>query len=410
MPWKETCAVDQRMRFVADVMLGIYTKAALCRLYGISRPTGEKWLIRFAEAGVDGLQDRSRAPHRRPSEVSEAVVEAIVACRERYPHWGPKKIRAHLARTQPAAGWPAASTMGAILRRHGLVTPRKARRRVPPQTAPFADCDTPNCVWCADFKGWFLTGDGRRCHPLTISDAASRYLLRCQALRVTGGVRVKAVFQAAFREFGLPEAIRTDNGAPFASRGVAGLSWLSLWWLKLGITPERIDAGQPQQNGRHERMHLTLKQAVPPARTIRDQQRAFDAFRTDYNEVRPHEALGQVPPVEVYRPSGRPCPLRTPPVTYPPTMRVRMVQGRGEFHWHGHRVFLSEVLAGEPVGLEPMDQRYWTVRFGSVVLGTFDARRLIVIRPSPTGRRRRARTSRRPFRSAPGTPGGPIKV
>jgi len=189
MPWKETCAVDERIRFVADVMSGTYSKAALCRLYGISRPTGEKWLTRFAEAGVEGLKDRSRAPRRRPTKVSEAVVEAIIACRERYPHWGPKKIRAHLARTQPAAGWPAASTIGEILTRHGLTVPRRRRRRVPPQTAPFTDCDGPNRVWCADFKGWFRTGNGAHCEPLTISDTCSRYLLRCHVMPGTGGVR-----------------------------------------------------------------------------------------------------------------------------------------------------------------------------------------------------------------------------
>ena len=410
MPWKETSVVEQRMRFVLEVQSGVYPKAQACRIYRISRPTGEKWLARYAEGGVEALKDRSRAPHHHPKRVPEAVIDGIIACRVEYPWWGPKKIRAHLMRVRSERRWPAASTIGEILTRYGLTVPRKKRRRVPPQTAPFADCDGPNTVWCADFKGWFRLGNGRRCEPLTLSDAYSRYLLRCQALSGTDGLRVKAVFQAAFREFGLPGAIRTDNGSPFASRALGGLSKLSIWWIKLGIVPERIDPGQPQQNGRHERMHLTLSQAVGPERTQRAQQRAFDRFRQVYNEVRPHEALGQVPPAAVYQSSPRPCPAREPVMRYPPGATVRMVQKRGAFHWHRHRVFLSEVLAGEPVELETTDGRYWTVRFGPLLLGTFDAHRLAMIPPRVGRRRQRARTSRRPFRSAPGAPGGPGNV
>lgn len=409
MAWKETDVVDQRMRFVMDYQSGAYAIAGLCRAYAISRCTGYKWLKRYAEEGVEGLKDRSRAPHRHPRQVLEAVIETIIACRSDFPWWGPKKIRHYLMRTCPAHRWPAASTIGEILTRHGLTVSRRRRRRVPPQTAPFADCDGPNTMWCADFKGWFRTGNGARCEPLTISDVCSRYLLRCQVMPGTGGVRVKAVFQAAFREYGLPEVIRTDNGSPFASHGVGGLSTLSVWWITLGIVPERIDPGQPQQNGRHERIHLTLKQAVPPAATLRDQQRAFDRFRYEYNDLRPHEALGQVPPAEVYTRSPRPYPVRLSRMRYPETMTVRRVQKRGEFHWRGHRVFLGEALAGEPVGLEPEDDRYWTVRFGPVVLGVFDAHRLVVVKPNVRGQRRGG-TFRRPFRSAPGTPEGPIKV
>lgn len=410
MPWEETCAVDQRMRFVTDVEGGQCSKARLCRQYGISRPTGEKWLKRYAEYGVEGLKDRSRAPRQHPNAVSPDLVEALVAFRGEHPWWGPKKIRAYLMGHQPHRRWPASSTIGEILTRYGLTVARKRRHRLPPHTAPFADCDGPNSVWTADFKGWFRTGDGTRCDPLTISDAYSRYLLRCQGLSRPDFTRAKALFQAAFCEYGLPRAIRTDNGPPFVTTTVGGLSRLSVWWIKLGIVPERIEPGQPQQNGRHERLHLTLKQAVPVARTLRGQQRAFDRFLREYNEQRPHEALGQRPPASVYVASPRPYPARAPAVRYPEPMTVRVVQKDGCFHWRGRHIFLSEVLRGEPVGLEPVDDGQWRVHFGPVFLARFDAHQQTILKPGSVGRRRRARTSRRPFRSAPGPPGGPSNV
>lgn len=376
MPWKETCVMEERIRFVLEVLEGFESKAALCRVYGISRPTGDKWLARYAAAGVDGLRNASRAPERHPNTVTEEAEAAVLALRAAHAHWGPKKLRVLLERKAPDWPWPSASTIGEILKRHGLTVPQKRRRRTPPQTAPFAACDGPNALWCADFKGYFETGDGLRCDPLTITDACSRYVLRCQAADLRHDT-VRPLFDATFREYGLPAAIRTDNGGPFASRGLCGLSRLSVWWMRLGIVPERIDPGEPQQNGRHERMHRTLKQETthPPGSNRRAQQRLFDRFRREFNEDRPHEALGQATPASVYVPSRRPYPARLLPVEYSGGQMVRAVQKRGEFYWKNVPVFLGEAFGHERIGLERLDERYWTVHFATVALGVFDARR-----------------------------------
>ncbi|KKL94590.1 hypothetical protein LCGC14_1863160 [marine sediment metagenome] len=373
MPWMETRMPDQRMRFIAELEFSQSSMAQACRKYRISRKSGYKWLARWKAEGPSGLVDRSRAPRHHPNEVLPEVVEAILTLRDEMG-WGPKKLRVDLIRQQPEVAWPAISTMEQILKDNGRVIPRKKRRRVPPQSAPLAHCDGPNTVWCCDFKGHFKTGDGRRCDPLTITDGFSRFLLRCQNLRGTSGRAARPIFEAAFREYGLPRAIRSDNGAPFASRAVAGLSGLSVWWIKLGILPERIQPGKPQQNGRHERMHLTLKQetARPPASTFGKQQRRFDTFRQIYNERRPHEALGMATPASVYEASPRQYPAWEPEVSYPEDWETRKVQCDGDFHWRSQPVFLSEVLWGEPVGLEPVDGRYWRVYFGPVWLGVLD--------------------------------------
>ena len=381
MPWKETCAMDERARFVIDVEKQEYSKAALCRMYEISRPTGDKWLDRYDEVGLDGLADWSRAPRGHPNQIPDDVEEAILELRRAHPHWGPKKLKAILEKRIPAQIWPANSTIGEVLKRNGLTIPRKRRRRTPAFSQPFVDCNESNAVWCADFKGWFRTGDGSRCDPFTLTDAHSRFLLRCQAVGHTGFVTVRGILEATFREFGLPSAIRTDNGTPFASRGIFGLSRLSVWFLKLGIVPERIEPGKPQQNGRHERMHLTLKTetAKPPKRTLRSQQRCFDRFREEFNFVRPHEALAFRCPAEVYCYSPRPYPERLEPVEYPSGLSVRMVQKRGEFYWLRHRVFLGEAFGYERIGLEPVDGRYWFVYFTDVVIGVFDSHRYVVL-------------------------------
>jgi transposase InsO family protein len=377
MPWRETGAVDERDGFVEEVLAGVFSKAAVCRRYGVSRVTGDKWLERYRAEGRAGLGDRSRAPHHHPNAVPVATAEAVVALRERYPHWGPKKLRAFLMRADPrlAGVWPAASTIGDLLKGRGLAGLRRRRHHTPAYTEPFASCDGPNAVWCVDFKGWFRTGDGRRCEPLTLSDAWSRYLLRCQAMGSTRLLGVWGVLEAAFRQYGLPAAIRSDNGVPFANVGLGGLSRLSVWWIRLGIAPERIELGHPEQNGRHERLHRTLGEATarPPRPTQRLQQRAFDAFRREYNEERPHEALGMRTPAEVYAPSPRAFPARLPELEYPSSWTTRSVEGRGSFRWERHRVFASKALAGERVGLEPLSERFWTVWFGPVALGLLDA-------------------------------------
>jgi putative transposase len=353
--------------------------AELCRRYEISRRTGYKILARWQQSGAAGLEDLSRAPHWHPNQTSAAVEAAVLALRRAHMSWGPRKLRARLEARHPDQAWPAPSTIGALLTRAGLVHARRLRRRTPPFTQPFAAAAEPNAVWCADFKGWFRTRDGERIDPFTMTDAASRYLLRCQAVEKTDTEAVRAIAEAAFREYGLPRAIRTDNGPPFASRGIAGLSRLSLYWMKLGIVPERIRAGHPEQNGRHERMHRTLAQetAAPAAANRRRQQEAFDRFRCEYNQERPHEALGQKPPAALYHSSPRAYPARVPEPDYDSGVLVRSVYPHGQFFWKGRDVFLSKVLAGERIGLEPIDDRYWWVCFGDFPIAWFDSSQLI---------------------------------
>ena len=291
--------------------------------------------------------------------------------------------------------------------RHGMAVGRVRRQRTPPYAQPFGSCQEANGVWCADFKGWFRTADRMICHPLTITDAFSRYLLRCQGMERAWTIPAKTIFESAFREYGLPQAIRTDNGAPFASKAVGGLSRLAIWWLKLEIVPERIEPGQPQQNGRHERMHLTLKQetANPPRGTMRSQQRRFDEFRLEYNEQRPHEALEQRTPAELYRMSPRAYPARMPEPEYGDGMEVRFVRHSGEIKWEGRRMYLGEVLAGENVALEPLSDEHWLVYFCKMPLGVLDDRRRKVWSVEAAMRKGwlSADALPSPFRCAPGT-------
>jgi putative transposase len=384
MPWSETCAMEQRLRFIADVLAGDETFTEVCERYEIARKTGYKWFGRNGLEGVDGLKERSRAPHMHGRARPAAMREAVLELKERWPLWGPRKLRAKLAERHPDWEVPAASTIGDWLQREGLTRDRRRRRRCPPYTQPFAEAAAPNDVWSADFKGWFSTGDGRRCDPLTVSDAFSRYLLACQAVRRPDHAHVDPVFEALFCEFGLPGAIRTDNGPPFASVGAGGLSRLSVWWLKLGIKPERIDPGKPQQNGRHERMHGTLQEATaaPPAATIPAQQRRFNRFRREFNQERPHEALAQKPPAAFYVASPRryPCRLREP--AYGADQAVRRVRTNGAIKWRGEFIFISEVLVGEPVGIAETAYGDWRVCFADVELGFID-RRTLKIHRSP---------------------------
>jgi putative transposase len=371
MGWMETCAVDERMRFVMAVEKHEEAFAATCRRFGVSRKTGYKWLARFEGAGVEGLLDRSRAPQHHPQAIAEPIAARCLAARREHPTWGPLKVRAFLKRRAPRSALPAASTIGSLFDREGLTVKRKLRRRGPPSTAPFAHCGAANDVWCIDFKGWFLTGDGAHCEPLTLTDAHSRYLLRCQALARNDSDHVWPVLDAAFREFGLPERLRSDNGSPFASRGAGGLSKLSVKVIKAGVVPERIAPGKPQQNGRHERMHLTLLQdaASPPARSLREQSRRLRNFQRIYNEERPHESLGDDTPAEHYTASPR----RFDGVLREPEYGehdVRRVRHNGEIKWQGETIYISEALIGEPVGLREHDACGWTVCYGPIVLGT----------------------------------------
>jgi putative transposase len=379
--------MDERVRFVLEQEGGSHTMTELCEMYDITRETGYYWLRRYQQGGLEALQDRNRAPRQHPNQTPEEIEEAVLELRRAHMSWGPRKLKRVLEREQAQRRWPAASTIGEMVAREGLVVPRKKRRRAPPYAQPFASADAPNRVWCADFKGWFRTGDGERIDPLTITDACSRYLLRCQQVRKMNYEQVRAIFESAFRECGLPEAIRTDNGAPFASRAVAGLSRLAVWWMKLGIVPERIAAGHPEQNGRHERMHRTLKQetASPPASNRRAQQRAFDRFRREYNEQRPHEALDLETPSTVYTRSLRPYPARVPEPQYGNALEVRRVVKRGTFSWKHQHVFLTETLIGESIGLQPTDDRFYTVYFAAFPIARFDSHKLVIV-PQPIGK------------------------
>ena len=378
--------MEEKLRFVFEYEQGEYSMTELCERREISRETGYVWLRRYREYGLAGLVERARAAHRHPNQTSAEVERMIVELRQAHMRWGPRKLKQVLQRDEPSRVWPALSTIGELLKREGLVVARKKRLRTARYSQPLAHADGPNRVWCADFKGWFRTGDGERIDPLTMTDACSRYLLRCQAVEKTDTARVQAIFEAAFREYGLPEAIRTDNGAPFASRALAGLSRLAVWWIKLGIVPERIEAGHPEQNGRHERMHLTLEQetAQPPAANRRAQQRAFDRFVKEFNEVRPHEALEMQTPAAVYQPSPRKFPTRLPEVEYPDSMLVRPVGHKGQMRWKKHEVFVSEVLWGERVGLLPIDDRRYRVYFAQIPLALFDSDHGHLL-PLPTG-------------------------
>ena len=373
--------MEEKIRFVFEYERDEWTMRELCQRFGIARETGYVWLRRYQDRGPAGLVELDRAARRHANQTAPEVERAVLELRQAHMRWGPRKLKHVLERDQPAGHWPAASTIGELLKREGLVVARKKRRKTAPYSEPLAHANGPNRVWCADFKGWFRTGDGERIDPLTISDAHSRYLLRCQAVAKTNTERARAIFEAAFREYGLPAAIRTDNGAPFASSALAGLSRLAVWWMKLGIVPERIAAGHPEQNGRHERMHRTLKQetAQPTAANRRAQQRAFDRFRQEYNEQRPHEALQMQTPAAVYTPSAREFPARVPEPEYPDTMLVRSVRHQGHMRWKKHDVFLSKVLWGERVGLLPVDERWFTVYFMQLPIARFDSQTLRVL-------------------------------
>ena len=374
MPWKQTSLEIEQVCFIERWRAGEVSFVDLCRQFGISRKTGYKRVERFKTWGWDGLGDRIRAPRRHPNKTPRGVAEQLVAARQAHPTWGPKKLVAWLRAAEPEGSWPAPSTAGDILNHAGLVQRRKRRRHAAPWSEPFAVAERPNDVWSIDFKGWFRTGDGVRIDPLTVQDAASRYLLVCDGLSHPNGAQVRRVLERTFREFGLPRAIRTDNGPPFASVGLGSLSSLAVWWIKLGIVPERIEPGHPEQNGRLERLHRTLKAetASPPEETRPKQRRAFDSFRHTFNEERPHEALGQQPPARHYFPSFRSYPARVCSPEYDAGVTVRRVRTNGQIKWKGDTIYLSEALRGEPVGLLPRDERFWTIQFGPLVIGLLD--------------------------------------
>jgi putative transposase len=374
MGWTETCAVDERMRFVLALEAAGESFSLTCQRFGVSRKTGWKWRERYRSEGVAGLADRSRSPLAHPQAIEAVVWEECLAVRRAHPTWGPVKVLMWLERRWPERRWPAASSIGALFDREGLTVKRQLRRRGPPRTAPFGSCALPNETWCIDFKGWFRTGDGSRCGPLTLSDAASRYLLRCQALQRDDGAHVWPVLEAAFLEYGLPLRLRSDNGPPFASTGAGGLSRLAVKLIKAGVTPERIRPGKPQENGRLERLHLTLLQdaADPPARSLRAQAKRFADFQRLYNEERPHQALKGLTPADAYAPSPRRFDriLREP--EYGPNAIRRRVRTDGQIKWAGQLVYISQALAREAVGPVEREDGSCSLAYGPVLLGYID--------------------------------------
>lgn len=404
MPWQEVCPMDEKMRFIGAVLAEEESMVELCERFGVSRKTGYKWRARYQAAGAAGMVERSRAPRVVPWAISAAQAEAIVGVRRAHPSWGPKKLRARLVERAPLEGWPAPSTIGELLRREGLSQGRKRRRRSAPNPSGLRTAVAPNDLWCIDFKGWFRTADGVRCDPLTVTDAFSRYLLCSRLVARPDYASCRGELERIFREYGLPAAIRSDNGTPFASLGAGGLSRLSVWWVKLGITPERIEPGQPQQNGRHERMHRTLKAecASPPAASAAAQQRRLDQFRAEFNQLRPHEALGQTTPARHYTQSPRSYPARLDDPCYPAGFDLRRVRSNGEIKWQGEMVFIGEALIGEVIGLGETNHGDAQVYFGPVPLGRIDGVTLKLIRPHRDSTVRRGRQP--PSRSSPSNP------
>jgi transposase InsO family protein len=373
MPWKECSVMEERLRLVARLLEGEAMRE-VCRAFGISRKTGYKIFDRYREHGLEALSDRSRRPVRYANQLPQQIEALIVALKRAKPHWGARKIRELLVRRLDGdVRVPAKSTVHAVLHRHGLVKPAGRPRRRATGTALSAGA-APNDLWCADFKGEFKLGNGRYCYPLTVTDHASRFLLLCEAFESTREDPVVTAFAQLFRERGLPQAIRSDNGVPFASpNALFNLSKLSVWWLRLGIAIERIQPGQPQQNGRHERMHLTLKQEAtrPPGMNSLQQQARFDAFVREFNAERPHEALAMKCPAEVYRPSPRPY-NGLPEIAYPMHDRDVMVTACGRICMHRKRVNISTVLAGQRVGIKEVDEGIWLVSFMHYDLGYID--------------------------------------
>jgi transposase InsO family protein len=376
MPWQETGVELERMKFIVEWYSGEWTMSELCRQFGVSRPTGYALVQRFQTDGLDGLKDRSSAPRRHPNAVPDERARRILKVRGDHPSWGPVKIKAWLEKRFAHETWPAASTIGELLKREGLVAPRKRQRPRYSFGEPLTPASDCNRVWCADFKGWFRTGDGQRCDPFTLMDACSRYLLRCQALGRLDGASVQPVLEAAFGEFGLPQVLRTDNGPPFGGPGLGGLSKLAVWLIKVGVRPERIEPGKPQQNGRLERLHRTLKAetASPPAANRNDQQARFRAFRAEYNEQRPHGALAERTPASVYVASPRDYRRPAQPLSYSRELEVRRVTRQGDIHWRNGVLPVGSALAGETVGLRQIDDdaRYWQMYVGPVPLAMLD--------------------------------------
>jgi transposase InsO family protein len=389
MPFRESSPMEERIALFREYEAGAFSVTELCARHGISRETFYVWKRRRESGEPHWFEERSHAAASCPHATDGELVNRIIATRRRFPHFGPKKVKAWLERERPEFDWPAASTIGDILKREGLVEARRRRRRPIAQGEIVSPASAPNEEWAIDFKGWFRTRDGTRCDPLTITDAASRYLIEVRIVDPTwAGVR--AAMERVFADIGLPDAIRSDNGTPFGSTGAGGLSALSVWWLKLGIEPRYIPPASPQHNGRHERMHRTLKAQTskPPAQTATEQQHRFDVFRRHFNEQRPHESLDQVPPIKLWQPPSRVLPADLDDPWYDANHEVRRVRPTGEIKWRNELVFISEALAGERIGLCEHDTGGHIVRFCGRDLGLIDCQRRFLRFAPPRARLR----------------------
>jgi transposase InsO family protein len=374
MPWEKTCVIDEKVKLIGECLKKEYSITDLSRYFSISRKTIYKWLNRYQVAGLEALNEMARIPHSHPATTSEEIVSKIIDVKLKHQRWGPKKVVAWLNNKYPEDSWPVASTAGKILKREGLVKAKHKRHHVPPYTQPFESCEKPNDVWSIDYKGQFRMRDGRLCYPLTISDNYSRFLLLCRGLLHPNYESTQPWLEWTFREYGLPKAIKSDNGEPFASVALGGLTKLSIWMIKLGIVPERIAVGHPEQNGRHERMHKTLKEYAvsPPRANLRQQQMVFDRFVQEYDFEYPHEAIGLKPPVTCYIASVKQLPGKLPEVVYGSEYLVRRVRTNGEIRWKGKLMYICEALEGEPIGLKQINERYWEISFSFHLLGYFD--------------------------------------
>jgi transposase InsO family protein len=366
----ETDPMTERKRFISDYLSRLYSVVELCERYRISRKTGHKWISRFKRQGQPGLADHSRAAHSCPHRTQPAVVELLVATRRAHPAWGPEKIISWLAPRHPGTAWPAPSTVSALFLKLGLVRPyRRRRHHKHPGVSPLVT-RAPNDIWTVDFKGHFRTRDGVYCYPLTVVDQHSRRILACVGLLRPDARSARPVFEMLFRRFGLPLAIRSDNGSPFASNGIHGFTALNVWWMSLGITHQRIHPASPQENGAHERMHRTLKQAVcrPPHANLTAQQRAFDAFVTEFNEDRPHAALDGATPASLYKPSPRKYSGTAPAQRYPEHFEVKRVNHGGYIRLKGEIIFLATPLVNYRVGLEEVEDGVWSIFFNNFLI------------------------------------------
>lgn len=374
MPWMD--AMDQKICFIEAIQNGGYTMAEACEAYGICRQTGHKWWRRYATEGYEGLEERSRAPVRRPHTTPERVQELLLAFKKDNPRWGARKALSVLVKAHPDTEFPATSTVNALFERHGLVKKRRARSKHRHPGRGNLETEGPNDIWTTDFKGQFKTRDGLDCYPLTIVDQHTRYVLAVKALPSTRNRGVFPVFRRLFREFGLPRAIHSDNGTPFATTAIHGFSELNIWWLRLGIEHTRNEPGCPQHNAAHERMHRTLKRdtAMPPERNLAAQQRRFDGWRNEFNDLRPHEHLDDDTPAEHWEPSHRPMPKRLPKPEYPSSFEKRLVSKAGTFRLNNHQIFISHLLAGDYIGLEEIDSGIWSVVYYNTLIARIDER------------------------------------